>query len=546
MEFFRRWWAQIRAFLDRLSIAERWLIVTLAALLVAVGVLVLQYAARPQLVPISAFATQRQAEAIAKLRQAGIRVVTEGGQIKVPVDQETQALVVLQQANLMDADTSAAFDQLIARQNPWLTNEQNRQQFLIAKMKVLEAMIRKMAGVRNAWVVISPPEDRGFGRQTIRPSATVSVEMEPGKRIDKAMVQALAGLVAGAVAEMQPQDVVVVDTRAGRQYTVRSDLEAAPGEALELVQQLEEYHRSKISDLLSYIPGVIVAVSVQLDPTRTRQVEQVEFEKTEPLRRERSRETERRDTTDAGAPGPRSNLGLEIEGAAAAGSMEKTTETESEFGPKQPVRKVSAIEAGHSVQQINVTVNVPRSYFVRLFKAGKPEAPEPDDTQLAPIVQQQLQQIQQQIEPLILAAGGQGVVRACMIPDPSVLTPLAQAGMPGSGGVGMILDSNWIKPLGLGLLALVSLGIMLGMARKATQAPPLPSAEELAGVPPPLPVEEDELIGEAEESQPSLTGIELDEQEIRHRKIAQQIADMIKSNPTEAAQLLRRWVHTEV
>jgi flagellar biosynthesis/type III secretory pathway M-ring protein FliF/YscJ len=113
-----------------------------------------------------------------------------------------------------------------------------------------------------------------------------------------------------------------------------------------------------------------------------------------------------------------------------------------------------------------------------------------------------------------------------------------------SAGLSGALENGWAKPLGLGVLALVSLGLMLGMVRKATRTPPMASIEELAGVPPTLPAE-DELVGEADETDPSMAGIELNEDELRSRKIAEQIGELVKGNPAEAASLIRRWVRTD-
>jgi flagellar biosynthesis/type III secretory pathway M-ring protein FliF/YscJ len=42
-----------------------------------------------------------------------------------------------------------------------------------------------------------------------------------------------------------------------------------------------------------------------------------------------------------------------------------------------------------------------------------------------------------------------------------------------------------------------------------------------------------------------MAGVELDEDDMRHRKIAEQIAEMIRGNPGEAATLVRKWVRTE-
>jgi flagellar biosynthesis/type III secretory pathway M-ring protein FliF/YscJ len=545
MQFLKNLYAQAKAFLSQLSPTAAWLIGCLLIIFLLVGWVLLQYAGRSDLYPITQFAAERQPEVIARLQGAGIEVVTENGQLFVPAEKYNDAMVVLLNSDLMPADTTGAFDELIKHQSPWQSNAQNAQVFLLAKQKVLGQIIGKMAGVRSASVMLSMPERQGFGATHVRPSASVNVVMEGQKRVEKRLVEAIAGLVSGAVAEMTPQDVVVVDANRGQQFTVRDAEDVVPEEAFELVHQLEQRYREKIGEVLGYIPGVIVAVNVRVDPVVSRQVEEFSYEPTEPLRSEFTRETERTERSDGGEAGVRPNTGLEIVTSGGAGSSEKTTEARNEYSEKNLTRRSNTKEIGHTTKRINVTINVPRSYFVGVYRQGKPaDAPEPDDAALKEVVDGQLAQIQAQVQPLISTDVEEGVVRAHMIPDREQL--LAAVGLVTAeappGGLELVFGTRWAKPVGLGLLAVLSLAIMFGMVRKATQQPEMPSVEELAGIPPKLPAEDD-LVGEAEESDAGLAGLELDEEEVRIRKVAEQIGAMVKSKPMEAGQLFGRWVN---
>ena len=116
---------------------------------------------------------------------------------------------------------------------------------------------------------------------------------------------------------------------------------------------------------------------------------------------------------------------------------------------------------------------------------------------------------------------------------------------PGSGGgAGGFLDGNLIRNLGLAGLALLALALMLMMVRKAGRVE-LPSPQEVAGVPPPLPTEGDAVVGEAEESDLALEGVELNEVQIRRQQMLNQISTMVKDDPDEVANLLRRWITIE-
>ena len=542
MEFLKRYWTQIKAQLEGLTVSQKWAIsVTLVLGLLLAGFVVM-LAGQQQTVPISGFTSGQAGQVLSRLRAAGIDAERQNGQIVVPADQEERAISMLVQDDLLSADTSKAFKDLIDRQSPWQTDKQNEQAYLLAKQRVLSQVIGKMKGVNNASVLVSMPRNQGFGTTHVEPSASVTVWMEGGQRVKDGMVDSVARLVAGSVAEMPPQSVSVTDGNFGRTRTVKDADAVLPTETMELVHKLENYHQRKIDNVLSYIKGAIVAVNVRIGDVAKQQEVEYNYSETEPLESEQDKEIVRQETGEGGAPGARANTGTTIQGGQSAGMEEQITESSAEYREKPLVLERHTTRTGHQVQSVNVTVNVPRKYFVDIYRAQNPDgADNPTDADLQPIMDQHLQQIQQQVEPLILAEG-EGVVRAHMIPDETVMP--AVAGSTPSGGVQGLLVSNWIKPVGIALLALVSLVLMLSMVRKATKQEELPSVEELAGVPASLDAEE-ETVGDAEDTEAPMAGVELNEDEIKTRKMAEQLNEMIKDNPAEAGQLFKRWVRKE-
>jgi len=199
---------------------------------------------------------------------------------------------------------------------------------------------------------------------------------------------------------------------------------------------------------------------------------------------------------------------------------------------------------GQMPQDVNVTVNVPRSFFVSLFKRGKPvETPDPDDATLQPIIDVHLTEIKKQIEPLIKTEIGPGTVTAHMILDVGALLAMSDS-TGGSGGMMNFVNGQWFQPAMLAALGLFAMGMMFHMVRKATRLTPIPTAEELAGVPTPIQADE-ELLGEVMEHETAMAGVELDEDEVQVRKVSQQIEELIQSYPQEAGMLLKRWVRAE-
>ena len=539
--FIKRYWTQIQAQLEQLNASTKWLIATLLVLgVVLLGIFVF-LASSPEMAPISGFAEGRSEEILTRLRGAGIKVREESGTLLVPVDKRAEAIAVLVQDDLYREDASVAFQDLVANSSPWQTDAQGRRAYLVAKQRFLSQVLGKMKGIDTASVVMSYPEDNGFGRNFDRPSASVTVQLRGGGRLDQDRVEAIAGLVAGSIAEMTPEDVIVVDATNGRRHTVTDPDDVAPGDRYELIAQLERNYEGKVADALSYIPRVIIAVNVQADSTRRESVENWEYDRAQPLEGERTREETTRRVERGGEPGVRPNTGLSIEDGGGGGTTQELSETETEFMQPSLVKRAQKELVGQVVQSVNVSINVPRGFFVNIWKARNPDSEDaPSDADLQPIMAEQLARIEQQVEPLIRAERD-SQLRVAMYPD-ETLTPMTAGG--GLGGIERVIHSSWLKPAAVLLLGLVSLALMLGMVRKATTREELPSVEELAGLPPNLPSEE-ELVGEVNADESSIPGVEVDEDELASRRIADQISELIKANPEEAGALLGKWVRTD-
>ncbi len=540
MEFLRRYWTQVRAQTAQMPANTKLLIGSLVIILLMAGFLVIQYAAAPQMAPITPFVGDRQAEAIALLKQHGIDVKTENAQVLVPYDKQVEAIALLESGRLMVPDTSKAFDDVILKSSPWDPSAKTSMAFLQAKQKFLAAVIGKMKGVRAADVVISVPQQTGFGRAHVKPSASVNVVMAGGK-VNKQLVEAIAGLVAGAVSELPPTAVNVIDALEGRIHHVADAEDASNDQAMATVVALESRYQQKITDVLRYIPGVIVAVNVRTDPNLKQNIESFKYGE-QPVKNEKSEISESNEVRAAGETGVRANAGAEIGATSKNGSTTKSEKTETTFDAPTLTERAVIRKAGQSPQEIHVTVNVPRSYFIALFKRGKADAADPDDAALQPVVDTQLAEIKKQVEPLIKSETA-GSVAAHMILDAGAMLAMGEMGV-GGGGVATFVSSGWFKPAMLGGLALVSVGLMFHLVRKATRMPPLPSAEELAGLPPKLDVDSD-LVGEVEAHDPAMAGLELSDGEVQNRKVTQQIDELVGKYPAEAAAMFKRWVRAE-
>ncbi len=532
MDFLKRSWAQIGVTFERMSFAEKGLItamVVIGLLVVGIG---LFFASSPQRVSIPSGSDINAS--VALLQRHGIDAKVQGSQLLVPLSRQHDALSKLADHDRLGGDATEAFAKLV-QADPWETNAQMRSKYIVALQSYLSKVVNRMQGVRSASVMIAMPEQKGFGRTSAKPSASVMIEMRGGDAVSKDMVKAIASLVSGAVAELSPQAVEVIDS-SGRSYSIDDPEEQLPTRAIELARSEEKHHQNKIESLLM-IRGAIVAVSVDLDPIRRELRNTTEYLDNPPIKAERTSEISTRDITQGGEAGVRSNNGLDIAGGGGVSREHTEATTETEFNTLLPKASIQTELAGHQVQRIHVTINVPRNYFVGIFKARNPDAEAPDDAALQPIVDEQLARITEKVEPIITRGETKGVVAASMYFDEQYLAPVT-AGV--GSGMGEMMGS-WSGTAAAAALALMALGMMLYMVKRTTQEEAMPTVEELAGIPQSLPADDD-LLGEAEEVESTMAGVELDEGQLQARKVAEQISEMIKSSPAEAGSLLSKWV----
>lgn len=549
MDFIRRNWTQIQANVGDWSFTTKWLIVSLVVILVLVGGIFVKFAAAPQMVPISQVAEGGSAQIVAHLQTDGITHEVRGGQVYVSATDEERAIATLAANNLISPNAYAAFDQIINTQSWMTTNRQSDQQMRMATGRFLGTVVGEFPGVDHAYVVIDKPDSVGLGMGYVPPSAMVTVNMDPGSKVDRRMADALISLVQGAVAQLPAENVKVIDATNRREFSARDDeggIDA--GTQLEHLVAQERLHKQKVEDVLSSFSGITVAVKIVQSQVVREHRNSTEYSETGPILSEMNREQTSTNMVRAGEPGVRANSGASIDGGGVNGTEQSTNESQTTFDVPQVTQTARTDIAGNAIRLINVSVAVPRSYFVRVYQAQNPDAEAPSDEELNALIESEKLKIESLVKPHLVAMPGEddaeiqpGTISIAMVYDQAYLEPVAAGA---TGGLGAVMSSGWAPTAMVAGLAVVSLVLMLGMVKKATKPQDMPTIEELAGVPPTLPTDDD-LMGEVDEMDGGLAGVELEEGELRSRQIAEQISELVKANPEEAGGLLGKWVGTE-
>lgn len=565
MQALRRTLELVRSRLAGLTPTAKLLIGSLMVI-VALGLfLVAQWTSTTTTMPFAVTpAAYDQAKTFLAMR--GVKYEEEGGRLMVPVERHGELLAGFAEQG-GGSEAGIDFTKLVELDSPFETTRQSETKKLIALQNVLARTISGFRNVKAATVFISPKPATPLGASRHVQTASVHVQMRQGG-LTQDQVDSIASMVAGTQAGLKPESVSITD--GAQSYRTTFGRGAAAGENLEHSLKIADAVQARIATLLASINGVRIAVNPQVVTTeRTRTTTDFKDGISVPVS-ESTQTSEMRGASPSREPGTVPNAGMAL-GGGASGSQTSTERAENKYLSQIPGTRETEIDPTGYAVKIDVGVAIPWSYFVRVWKlrnpseggeGGEAAAKAPDEAAVAAVRDEEIARIKKLVEPLVATDGfadsKKGVVEVSWFydfaeesPAPSIAAGfgelvLGSGGGGGGGGEGFsISGGGLLRPIGLGILAIVSLFFMFNIAKKASVSEQLPSAEELAGVPPMLDSDGGELIGEADEATPALEGVELDDDSLRRQQMLDQLNDLANRDPEELSGILRRWMRSQ-
>jgi flagellar M-ring protein FliF len=232
----------------------------------------------------------------AKLRDAGIpyRLADAGATVQVPADKIDQARLDLAQSNLLGG--GGVGWELFDNQGLGVTDFTQRVNLLRAREGELARTIGGLEPVRSATVKLAMPEERLFRSEQEPTTASVVLDLEPGRTLDPSQVRGIVNLVANAVPGLAPQRVTVADAKGNILSGAGADAEVAGVNArIAAEAEYERRVQSKLDAMLVPIVGpgkAVTQVDVVLNLDRvTTQRETFDPGRKVPLDRSETRET---------------------------------------------------------------------------------------------------------------------------------------------------------------------------------------------------------------------------------------------------------------
>ncbi|WP_318357637.1 flagellar basal-body MS-ring/collar protein FliF [Enterobacter sp.] len=214
---------------------------------------------------------------VAQLTQMNIpyRFSETGGAIEVPADKVHELRLRLAQQGLPKG--GAVGFELLDQEKFGISQFSEQVNYQRALEGELARTIETLGPVKNARVHLAMPKPSLFVREQKSPSASVTVNLEPGRAMDEGQISAVVHLVSSAVAGLPPGNVTVVD-QSGRLLTQSNtsgrDLNDAQ---LKYAGDVEGRVQRRIEAILSPIVGngnVHAQVTAQIDFANKEQTEE--------------------------------------------------------------------------------------------------------------------------------------------------------------------------------------------------------------------------------------------------------------------------------
>lgn len=193
----------------------------------------------------------------------------------------------------------------------------------------LARTIGKVQGVQGARVHLAIPKPSVFLRDARKATASVMLQLYPGRRLDPGQVAAVVHLIASSVPELESKDVTVVDQAGTLLSSPDENGEAAAStKEFEYTRKLEESYQRRIVEILEPMLGpgrVHATVTADMDFTITEQTRENYDPQKTVVRSEQLANDERKGGDGAqGIPGALSNQPPGTSGTPPAGQTTAT------------------------------------------------------------------------------------------------------------------------------------------------------------------------------------------------------------------------------
>jgi flagellar M-ring protein FliF len=485
---------------------------------------------------------------IERLTQQGVpyRFSDGGGTIMVPAGRVHELRMKLASAGLPSGGGAAGVVgyELLDKNSFGQTQGQERMKMQRAIEGELTNTIQALEGVKSARVHLALPQANGFFREQHKPSASVVINLHPGRTLDRGQIAGVVRLVSGSVPELAPKAVSVVDST-GALLSGPGDDEAQHGldsQQLQFRREIEAGHLKRVMALLEPVVGrdnVRASVTADIDFSQVMQTAESYAPNQGPeaktaIRELRTEDSSQPQATPGGIPGATSNqppvppqapingAAQPLQGAQGAGAGANATRREA--ATRYEVDKTTTVtkQAVGNVRRLSAAVVV--NHKTLTDAKGK--------TGTVPLTEKEIEQLTALVQQGIGFNADRGdVVKIVNAPFRAEPAPAADSTPLWQQPWLIDLLKSAIAPLALALVALVIVFKLIKPALTQLMAPP----------PPPEPgTQVSEVVDDVPPAEPAQLAAP------QHSARIEAARGLAKQNPAAVANIVRGWVNGEV
>src|SRR5271169_2915576 len=431
------------------------------------------------------------------LTAAGIEYkLNPSGAVSVPESKVQEARIRLASQGLPQSDAMGI--EMIQKDSAFGTStmmESARYQSVLETE--LARTIVKVQGVQTARVHLALPKPSVFLRDARKATASVMLQLYPGRRLEPGQVAAIVHLVASSVPELGPSDVTLVDQAGSLLNSPDENAEqAASTRQFAYTRKLEESYQRRIIEMLEPMIGpgrVRATVTADMDFTVTEETHENYDPQKTAVRSEQTSTEQRKGGDDVeGVPGALSNQppgtsgAPNIPGAATPGNPGPggAQSTAASNGPSSSAqRSTRNFEVDRTLSYVKQPVGVLKRLNVGVVLDDWQKTDADGKVTTAPMSDADVKRFSQLVRESIGLKEDRG-------DQLNVLNQAFKSGAPIGPVEGPPLwETPWITQLakqvvGAALVLLVALLILRPLMKSLTKAPARPGrsdAGELAG-----------------------------------------------------------------
>lgn len=355
---------QFKEFFKTLGPTKRMSVIAVTVIAIATGLILSYMLSGNDYVPLLTNVPSDQVTTvIAKLTEKNIQfqLRDDGKTIAVPKEflHSTQMTLM---SELGSTKIGSIGLEIFDKQDFGASNYTQKINYQRALQGELMRSINTLTAVKQSKVILALPNKKTFLEEAGQATASIVLELHPGKILAPDQVRGIQHLVASAVEGLDPEKVSVVDDRGKMLSRSSEGSTGATSEIMDLKHKVESDLEERIEAMLSRIVGqskVIARVEATLNNKLVQAVEEtVDPEKTA-IRSQQSEEEslDGARTNPAGVPGSRSNLpGAEDSGQVGFKQDVKKEIKTTNYEVPKTVRNIKEMAGG--LERVSVAVIV--------------------------------------------------------------------------------------------------------------------------------------------------------------------------------------------